>query len=140
MDFKPNTKYSILYTLLCAYGVFLGVEVVVRFSLVGFIMLVMITLTMVTSTIEDLKTINLFPLMDRGFLANTVGSMYLFGDISMAVLAVGVIYPMLNKKKKVLGISFWSMLVGACLVVIWPLYETMVLGPDLMKQYVVVCM
>lgn len=103
-------------------------------------MLVMITLTMVTSTIEDLKTINLFPLMDRGFLANTVGSMYLFGDISMAVLAVGVIYPMLNKKKKVLGISFWSMLVGACLVVIWPLYETMVLGPDLMKQYVVVCM
>lgn len=141
--FLPETPFlliCILYTLLCAYGVFLGVEVVVRFSLVGFIMLVLITLTMVTGTIEDLRTINLLPLMEKGLLADTAGSLYLFGDISMAVLAVGFLYPMLNKKKKVLGISFWSMLVGACLVIIWPLYETMVLGPDLMKQYVVVCM
>jgi len=141
--FLPETPFlviCILYVLLCAYGVFLGVEVVVRFSTVGFIMLVLITLTMVTGTVEDLKTINLFPLMENGLLADTAGSLYLFGDISIAVLAVGFLYPMLNKKKKVGRISFWSMLVGACLVVIWPLYETMVLGPELMKQYVVVCM
>jgi hypothetical protein len=32
------------------------------------------------------------------------------------------------------------MALSMCLIIIWPLYETMVLGPDLMKQYVVVCM
>ena len=58
----------------------------------------------------------------------------------MAILAVGFLYPMLNKKKKALGLTFWSMVLGACMVIIWPIYETMVLGSGLMKQYVVVCM
>lgn len=141
--FLPETPFSLiclLYTLLCMYGIFLGVEVVVRFSFVGFIMLLLITITMVTGTIQDLKPINLFPLMDRGLLSDIAGSMYIFGDISMAILAVGFLYPMLNKNKKVSGITFWTMVTSACLVVIWPLYEIMVLGPDLMKQTVVVCM
>jgi spore germination protein KB len=141
--FLPETPFfliCILYTLLCMYGIFLGVEVVVRFSLVGFIMSVLINITMVTGTIQDLKPINLLPLMDRGLLSDIAGSIYIFGDISMAILTVGFLYPMLNKKKKVFGITFWSMVTGACMVIIWPIFEIMVLGPDLMKQTVVVCM
>lgn len=141
--FLPQTPFFIiclLYTLLCMYGVFLGVEVAVRFSLVGFVMLVLINITMVTGTIADARPINLFPLMDRGLLSDIAGSIYIFGDISMAILAVGFLYPMLNKKKKVFKITFWSMVTGACMVIIWPIYEIMVLGPDLMKQTIVVCM
>ena len=141
--FLPETPFFIiclLYTLLCMYGVFLGVEVVVRFSLVGFIMIVLINIAMVTGTIEDIKTINLLPLMDRGLISDIAGSIYIFGDISMAILAVGFLYPMLNKKKKVFRITFWAMVTGAFMVIIWPIYEILVLGPDLMKQTVVVCM
>ena len=141
--FLPETPFlaiCILYTFLCMYGVFLGIEVVARFSLVGFIMSVLISIAMVIGTTEDVKPINLLPLMDRGFLSDISGSIYIFGDISMAILAVGFLYPMLNKKKKVFRLTFWSMVMGAFLVILWPLYETMVLGPDLMKQYVVVCM
>ncbi|MDP4182825.1 MAG: endospore germination permease, partial [Bacillota bacterium] len=141
--FLPETPFyliCILYTLLCMYGVFKGIEVVVRFSFVGFIMSVLISVTMFTGTTEDIKLINILPLMDNGFLKDLTGSFYIFGDIAMAILAVGFLYPMLNKKKKVFGITFWAMVTGAVLVIIWPLFETMVLGPDLMKQYVVVCM
>lgn len=141
--FLPETPFIIiclLYILLCMYGIFLGVEVVVRFSLVGFIMLVLINIAMVTGTIQDINTINLVPLMDRGLISDIAGSIYIFGDISMAILAVGFLYPMLNKKKKVFRITFWAMVTGAIMVIIWPIYEIMVLGPDLMKQSVVVCM
>ena len=103
-------------------------------------MSILINIAMITGTIEDLKPINLLPLMDRGLLSDITGSVYIFGDIAMAVLAVGFIYPMLNKKKKVFGITFWSMITAACMVIIWPICEIMVMGPELMEQYVVVCM
>jgi spore germination protein KB len=141
--FLPETPViviCILYTLLCTYAVFLGVEVAMRFSFVGFIMSVLISIAMATGTVTDLKLINLLPLMDMGFTADLRGSIYIFSDLSMAILSVGFFYPMLNKKKKVMGLTFWSMALSMCMIIIWPLYETMVLGPDLMKQYVVVCM
>ncbi|MDP4093619.1 MAG: endospore germination permease [Bacillota bacterium] len=136
----PFLLICILYILLCMYGVFMGIEVVVRFSLVGFIMSILINVTMLTGTSQDLRPINILPLMDKGLLTDITGSYYIFGDISMAILAAGFLYPMLNKKEKVRRITFWAMVTGACMIIVWPLFETMVLGPDLMKQSVVVCM
>ena len=136
----PFLVLCILYIILCMYGTFLGIEVVARFALVGFIMSLLINLAMVTGTLEDVRPINLFPLMDMGLIQNIKGSMYVFGDISMAVLAVGFLYPLLNNKKSSFKITFWAMLSGTMMVIIWPMFETMVLGPGLMKQYVVVCM
>ncbi|HEX9061141.1 MAG TPA: endospore germination permease [Clostridia bacterium] len=141
--FLPETPFfliCLLYTLLCMYGVFLGVEVVVRFSLLGFIMSLLINVAMLTGTTEDLRPINLLPLMDKGIFADIAGSYYIFGDIALAILAVGFLFPMLNNKKKIFGITFWATFTGAIMVIVWPIFETMVLGPDLMKQYVVVCM
>ena len=112
--FLPDTPFiliCLLYTLLCMYGVFRGVEVVIRFSLVAFIMSVLTNLTMVTGTIQDIKPINLFPIMDSGIFENISASFYVFGDIAMAILAVGFFYPMLNKKGKVLSLTFWTMAV-----------------------------
>ena len=56
--FLPNTPFiimCILYTLLCMYGVFLGVEVAVRFSMLGFVMITLITLAMLSGTFQDVK-------------------------------------------------------------------------------------
>lgn len=141
--FLPQTPFILictLYILLCMYGVLLGIEVAIRFSLVGFIMSVLICITMLTGTTEDLKPINLLPILDNGLWADIAGSFYIFGDISMAILAIGFIYPLLNQKKKIYKITFWSMVIAACMVIVWPVFEIMVLGPDLMRQYVVVCM
>lgn len=141
--FLPSTPALIicmLYTLLCMYGVFLGVEVAVRFSMLGFVMIVLINLAMVSGTIQDVRWINLLPLMDKGLLSDTWNSLYIFGDIAMAILAVGFLYPMLNKKEKGVSLTFWAMLLGGGMVVIWPLFETAVMGTGLSKQYMVVCM
>lgn len=141
--FLPETPLfliCLLYTLLCMYAIFLGVEVVVRFSFVGFIMILLLNVTMVTGTTGDLKPLNLFPVMDLGLLTDFAGSIYIFGDIAMAILAFGFLFPILNVKKKSFRLTFWAMVTGAFMIIIWPIFEIMVLGPELMKQYVVVCM
>jgi len=141
--FLVETPFIVLcfvYTLLCMYGVYLGIEVVVRFSLLGLIMLLGITLTMVTGTFNDFNFIKLQPLMDKGFIADMESSVYPFSDLAMAVFVVGILYPMLNKKEKMGRILFGSILLSTVMIVIWPFFETGVMGESLMKEYVIVCM
>ncbi|MGE5404424.1 MAG: GerAB/ArcD/ProY family transporter [Candidatus Saccharibacteria bacterium] len=141
--FLPETPFiliCILWIVICMYAVYLGIEVTARFSLISFLMVVLITVTMVTGTMQDIKPINLLPLMDKGLMADITGSVYIFSDIAMAVFAVALLYPLLNSTKKVFGITFWAMVTGAVLTILWPLFETMVLGPGLMANYCVVCM
>ena len=141
--FLPDTPFLVIclaYTLLCMYGVILGIEVIVRFSLVGFIMSLMINITMIFGTIKDFRFINLQPFLDTGITSNILNSTYVFSDIAMAILALGIIYPMLNIKEKSLTLSFWAMVIGAVIVVIWPFFEAGVMSAEAMKKYVVVCM
>ncbi|MGE5370836.1 MAG: GerAB/ArcD/ProY family transporter [Solirubrobacterales bacterium] len=141
--FLPETPYLVIcliWVLLSAYGIYLGIEVIVRFGSIGFLGIILITLTMLTGTVLDIKPINLLPLMDKGFGADLGASIYVLSDISVAILASAYLIPLLNSKKKLMTLSFWAMAAGAILVLSWPLFETMVIGPDLMKQYLMVCM
>jgi spore germination protein KB len=136
----PDIALCFVYTLLCTYGVYLGIEVVVRFSLLGFIMLIMITITMITGTINDFKFINLQPLMDNGFLNDLGSSFYIFNDLAFAIFTIGIIYPMVNIKKKTLALNFWAVVISAIMIIVWPFFETGVMGASIMKGCVVVCM
>ncbi len=141
--FLPNTPFLIIctvYTLICMYGVFLGIEVIVRFSLFGFIMILMINITMVVGTIADLQINNLMPLMDAGIASNIQSSIYVFSDIAMSILALGIIFPMLNNKKKTVSLTFWALMLSALTILIWPFFETGVMGAEMMQKYVVCCM
>jgi hypothetical protein len=100
----------------------------------------LINLTMILGTVADFQLINLRPIFDSGIIKDTIASIYSFSDITMAILAVGMLFPMLDNKKGVGVLSVSSMLLGAVLVLTWPFMETGVLGSDVMKQFVVVCM
>lgn len=136
----PFIVLCIVYTLVCSYGVILGVEVVIRFSLFGFIMLWLINITMVLGTIQDFRYVNLEPIFDKGLMANVLNSYYVFSDIAMVVLSIGIIYPMIDKKKNMSTITFLAMIASAVSIIVWPFFEVGVLGADVMKQFVVVCM
>lgn len=141
--FLAQTPYRVIcfvYTTLCAFGVFTGIEVILRFSLIGLIMLMSITIFMITGTIGDFKLINLQPLMDKGFINDLNSSIYLFTDLAFAIFTIGVLYPMLNNKKKFVKISLSSMLLTALMVIVWPFFEVGVMGPSIMNKFVVVCM
>lgn len=141
--FLPETPYIVLsavYTLLCTYGVVCGAEVVIRFSFFGFFMLWGINITMILGTISDFDISNLQPLFDKGAAANFMNSIYTFSDTAMIILAIGMVYPMIHKKKKIGAITLGAMIVSIISVVIWPFFEVAVLGTDVMKQFVVVCM
>lgn len=141
--FLPETPFivlTIVYTLVCAYGVILGPEVVIRFSFFGFIMLWGINITMLLGTIQDFSFINLQPMLDQGIKANIMNSVYVFCDTTMVIASVGMVYPMLNNKKKVMPITIAATAVAFISVIIWPVFEVGVLGADVMKQFVVVCM
>ncbi|MDP4089103.1 MAG: endospore germination permease [Bacillota bacterium] len=136
----PYFVLCLVYGLLCVYGVSLGVEVVIRFSIFGFIMTLLINITMMLGTITDFKFINLRPMLDEGLLTDAKASIYSFGDLTMAILAVGMLFPMINNKKKTGLISLFSMISAYLIIIVWPIFETGVLGADVMKQFVVVCM
>jgi spore germination protein KB len=139
----PETPFIIIsavYIILCTYGVILGIEVVSRFAIFGFIMLQGINITMILGTVKDFKLQNLLPLFDKGVLPNITNSMYVFSDIAMVILGIGMFYPLIGDKKKSISIAFWGMLVSAISVLIWPIMEIGVMGADVMKQFVVVCM
>jgi spore germination protein KB len=141
--FLPDTPFivlSIVYTLVCAYGVILGPEVVIRFSTFGFIMLLGINITMILGTMNDFSLTNLQPIFDQGIKANVMNSIYVFCDTTMVIASVGMVYPMLNNKKRVMPISIAAIIVAFLSVIIWPIFEVGVLGADVMKQFVVVCM
>lgn len=141
--FLPETPFvalCIVYTLICAYGVMLGIEVSLRFSFLGFFMLLAITFTMITGTMNDFRLINLQPFFDKGIVDNIRYSVYIFTDIGIPILSVGFIYPLINIKRKIKTITLLSCLLASILVVVWPFFETGVMGADVMKQFVIVCM
>jgi len=136
----PFWLICFVYTLLCMYGVFVGIENIVRFSLFGLLGCLLINITMIFGTWGDFDLINLLPVLDRGLSANIANSIYIFGDLAMAILGIGMIYPLLNNKDKTFVISFWAMVLSGILILIWPIMELGVIGSGAMQQYVVVCM
>ncbi len=141
--FLIETPFGIIclvYILLCMYGVFLGLENIIRFALFGFLGCLLINITMIFGTWNDFEVSNLLPLLDRGIWANISNSIYIFSDMAMAIFAVGIIYPMLNNKDKIISLTFWSLMISALMILIWPVLELGVMGSGAMKQYVVVCM
>lgn len=136
----PVFVICLIYVLLCMYGARLGFEVVVRLSLIGFLMLLLLNITMFLGVIKDFDFLNLQPIMDKGIVENTTNSVYVFSDLAMAILAIGMIYPTLDNKKKSGSITFWAMILTIFMVVIWPFLEIGVLGPNIMSNYVVCCM
>lgn len=136
----PFIVLCLIYVLLCLYGAYLGIEVVIRFSPLGLIMLFGITIAMITGTIKDFQFINLQPFMDKGLLADIGGSIYLFSDLGMAIFTIGILYPMLNIKKKSSKVFLGAILLSSIMVVVWPFFEAGVMGDSVMKEYVIVCM
>lgn len=141
--FLPETPFILIcaaWGLLSLYGVWMGVEVVIRFALFGFLMTMFINITMILGTVKDFRIMNLQPILDQGILANIRASTFLFSDITMAILGIAIIFPMVNRKENIIQVTLGSMILSSITVIIWPIFEVGVLGADVMKQFVVVCM
>jgi spore germination protein KB len=141
--FLPQTPFfllCLLYTAVCTYGVFLGVEVILRFSVLGFFMQQMINLTMLVGTFSDFQWNNMLPVFEHGAAANLLSCLPIFTDIAMGILGVAILYPMLNNREKSVRLTFWALVISAISVLIWPFFETGVIGADMMEKYVVCCM
>lgn len=141
--FMPDTPVIVLclvYTMICMYAIYLGIEVVARFAFFGMASIVAMDILMIMGTVDEFHLVNLLPLMTRGFSVDVISSVYIFGDIALAILAVGFLYPMLDSRKKSISLSFWAVIIGGILVVIWPVFETGVMGTHVMARYVICCM
>jgi len=136
----PFWLISFAYTLLCMYGLLLGIEVCVRFSLFGFLSSLLLNFLMLAGTFGDFDYKRLLPIMQTGVVNNIINSVYLFPDIAMAVLPIGFLYPLLNNKQKSIRLSIGAMVIGTLLIIVWPIFEVAVMSPETMQQYTVVCM
>lgn len=136
----PVIVICLIWAALSMYGAWLGFEVVARISLIGLLMIILLNVAMFLGVVKDFRFMNLQPLFETGFVSNVTNSVYIFGDLAMAILAIGILYPSINTKGKTISVSFWAMVASIVLIVSWPFLETGVMGPDIMKKYIVVCM
>lgn len=139
----PETPFIVLvigYVLICAYGLYAGIEAVLRLSFFGFLMAALLDLVMIVGVSDKFKLNNLLPLLDQGLGIDIAASIYGFTDFSMLIFGLGFLYPLLNNKTKIFKLSFFGTFTGLFLILVWQVFEIGVMGKHITSQFVVSCM
>lgn len=140
MTETPLIVFVLLWTLASMYGVYLGVEVIGRLSLLGFFFAVTIDVLMVAGSVQHFHLNRLFPLFDSGVLPTVAASTMALPDVSLATAAALVLLPLAGKPGKWLKLTWWGLLAGFLITIVWPVFEIGVLGPEVTAQYLISCM
>ncbi|HWI62302.1 MAG TPA: GerAB/ArcD/ProY family transporter [Symbiobacteriaceae bacterium] len=141
MTESPLLLFVAGYTLLAAYGVYLGLEVAARLSVVGLIMTVLLNLSMVLGSVKHMELTQLLPLFDHGVLPVVAASARADTDVGIVTAAALLLLPLTNASgAKLLKAGVWGLAAGLVLVVTWSIFEITVLGPEVTAQFLVACM
>lgn len=141
MTETPLILFVIGYTVLSAYGVYLGLEVAARLSVIGMIITVLFNLSLVLGSVRHMDPARLLPLFDHGVLPVVTASTRADTDVGMVIAASLVLLPLAKAQgSKLLKAGLWGLVIGCILTVTWTIFEITVLGPEVTAQYLVSCM
>ncbi len=139
MTETPLLVFVVIYTLVCMYGVHLGLEVSARLSVLGLVLVAVLNVLVIAGTINHIDLQRLRPLLDQG-IGPVVGASLLAGqDVAMATAAALFLLPA-TRPGKWLRVCLWGLGLGALLTLVWPIFEIGVLGADLTARYLIACM
>ncbi|MFZ5828157.1 MAG: GerAB/ArcD/ProY family transporter [Bacillota bacterium] len=140
MTETPTLVFVVAYSLLCLYGAYLGLETAARLAFPGFLMSAAIGILMVAGTIDHFEGERLRPFFDHGVGPVLWGSTIALTDTAMVTAGALVIFPLAGQPHRWLRIALWGLLGGALIVLVWPIFEIAVLGPEVTAQYLIACM
>jgi len=141
MPDTPFIVFVVIYTVLTAYGVYLGIETAARFSLLGYLGGIAIAVSMMLGSTDTFDLSQLMPVLDHGAGPVATASLVAATDVLTATAAVIFLLPLTGEPKcKWLPICWWGLALGAAQTIVWPIYEVGVLGAEVTAQYMVACM
>lgn len=140
MTETPLIVFVLLYTAVAAYGAFLGIEVAARLSVLGLLLTILLNVLMVMGSVDHFHPDRLLPLFDHGLIPVLVASMGALPDIAMATLPALLLLPLTIEPRHWHRLTQWGLILGAVLVLTWPIFEIAVLGPEVTAQYLIACM
>lgn len=141
MTETPLLVFVVIYTLVCMYGAYLGLEVTARLSVLGLALTLLLDVLVVIGSIDHMDVERLLPIMDHGAIAVTSASFIAAQDVAYATAAALVLLPLTRAAPgKWLKISWWGLGIGALSTLVWPIFEIGVLGADMISQYLIACM
>jgi len=135
MPETPFLFFVITLTLVSAYAVHHGIEVLGRFSefIAPFIMLTIITISLLLS--QEMDFHELTPILEKGIYPTLFGGLYA-SSLMLETLALAMILPFLNDQRKAKKVILFSTLLLVPFILIITLAVLMTFGPELAKTFV----
>lgn len=140
MTETPLIVFVTGYTLLILYGVYLGMEVAARLSILGCVLNIAFNIALAAGSVHHMDLSRLLPIFDHGVLPVLTASIRAYQDVGMATAVAMLVLPMTEKPKLWLRYSWWGLGLGGVLVITWSVFEITVLGPEVTAQYLIACM
>lgn len=135
MPETPSLFFIISLTLVAAYAVYHGIEVIGRFS--EFISLILISsiigIFLLLVKQMDLQTLN--PILEKGIYPSLIGGTYA-SSLLVETLAFSMILPSLNDQRKIKKVFIFSILLVVPFALMITLAILTIFGPELAKTLV----
>ncbi len=130
----PMIFVAIILTLVCAYCVKSGLEVIARVSEIWIPITIFIAILLFLALIGRYDVNNFFPVLEDGFKSILKPSLYMiifpYGEMVVFLM----VFPHLNKHKNVFKVASISTIFASLLLLIVTLRVIMVLGPDMIER------
>ena len=135
MPETPSLFFIITITLVSAYAVHHGIEVLGRFSefIAPFIMLTIITIFLLLS--KDIDFHELTPILEKGIYPTLLGGLFA-SSLMIETLGFGMILPFLNEQGKTKKVILFSTLLLVPFILIITFAVLMTFGSELAKTFV----
>jgi len=136
----PVILFILVAFLIAGYGIFFGIEVIGRMSLVGVFSILALNILIIIGSIHNVDMQELLPVFESGFVSTLWASRHNNTDWAMATLMTAMILPYVKNQQKWSNTSLTGLLIGGLFILIWPILETTVLSAEVTAQYIVSCM
>ena len=136
----PILIFVIVGTLVGAYAIRFGLEVIARMALVGLLSIICLNLLILFGAMSEFDVRELLPLFENGFVNTVKASRHNDTDWAMATMMAAIILPQVKQPKVWKRSAPLGILIGGCTVMLWPILEAGVLSPEVTGQYIVACM
>ncbi|WP_438448900.1 GerAB/ArcD/ProY family transporter [Gorillibacterium sp. sgz5001074] len=136
----PTYLFFIVALSVALYGMYKGLEVIGRTSLLAILCMVVFNILMILGSLQQMDLKELRPVVESGFLQILHTSRHNDTDWGMATLMTALILPVVAPKEKWTKAGVIGIVYGGIIVVLWPILEVVVLSPEMVAQYIVSCM
>lgn len=141
--FLPETPTWLILALaltVCTYGLFLGLEVMMRTAILGVLTAVLMNVLIILGSLKQIDIRELQPLLMSGVEETVWASRHMGADFAVATLMAGMLLPQVREPNEWRKSGVWGIFLSGCMLLVWPILELTVITPEMTAQFFLPCM